>query len=278
MLIIFCKKEPAQKSPVSDPPRSEKQVDKEAYGRRKYHVGNVEYYQYHQDYKSVVIYHRIPAVPVKLKYLRDDVEPVKRRHRQQIEHHEHYVYGHYVIYHKIERFRHSEHDAVCLADYQLEYQRGYESDHKIRCNTCQRRKKFVPSPVLVVARINGHRLSPSEAGEYQRQKSDRIDMSQRVERKPAVHLGRRVSQPVGHIGMGCLVESESDYYARQHQKLRVKPIPYVHVGIQHPVDYEGGNDYQDGGIDIPEHSVKIIFHPFPLFSDYSYILAHFSPV
>ena len=137
----FSKNQPGPKSPVSDPQDQKNRLIKKLMAGVSIMSVMLNIISTIRIINPLLYTTGYQLYLSKLKYLRDDVEPVKRRHRQQIEHHEHYVYGHYVIYHKIERFRHPEHDAVCLADYQLEYQRGYESDHKIRCNTCQRRKK-----------------------------------------------------------------------------------------------------------------------------------------
>ena len=68
-----------------------------------------------------------------------------------------------------------------------------------------------------VTAVDRHGPRPPESGEDERERPERVDVRERVEREPAREPGRRVAEAVGHPAVGDLVDRDGQQQCRDHE-------------------------------------------------------------
>ena len=68
-----------------------------------------------------------------------------------------------------------------------------------------------------VTPVDRHGPRPPEAGEDERQRPERVDVRERIEREPAREAGGRIAEAVGHPAVGDLVDRDRQQQRRDHE-------------------------------------------------------------
>ena len=167
-----------------------------------------------------------------------DAAAVERRYGQKVKCHQYQIDRNADCRH-LQQMRVRE--SAVRRDY-LEQQRPQHRHQEIRARSGRCHPEHVALRVAQVAEIDRHRLRPAEhelrtaeLGSEDQQprdqdRSDRVDMLQRVQRDPALHLSRAVAERLGDIAVGRFVQRDREDH-RQHPQ-RDSLQRYIHLGRQ----------------------------------------------
>jgi hypothetical protein len=114
---------------------------------------------------------------------------------------------------------------LCGCDKDPHHDNRHNDQDQVGSRSRERDPDRITANVFQIRWIEGHGLGPAEQdtrvdgqhNEGQEDRSDRVDMGDRVERQPSHKPGGRVSAPVGHGGVGCLMHGKRKEQSHVHQ-------------------------------------------------------------